>query len=64
MDHDAMKIAVLRARIFELEEALASLTFFADNLAAVATSIAGIEPIIKEAVWAYNAAKGSSHAEA
>jgi hypothetical protein len=64
VDHDAMKIAVLRARIHELEEALASLTFFADNLACVASSIAGIEPIIKEAVWAYHAAKGETHAQA
>lgn len=64
MDHDAMKMAVLRARIHELEEALADLTFFADNLARVATSIAGVEPIIKEAVWAYETARGSTHAQA
>jgi len=64
MDHDAIKMAVLRARIHELEEALMSLTYFADNLASVATSIAGIEPLIKEAVWAYETAKGSSHAQA
>lgn len=64
MDHDAMKMAVLRARIHELEETLADITFFADNLARVATSIAGIEPIIKEAVWAYETARGSTNAQA
>ena len=52
-----MKIAVLRARIYELEEALANLTLCADTLASVVSSIAGTSEVVKDAVWAYRTAK-------
>jgi hypothetical protein len=58
MDHDAMKIAIHRARIHELEEIIAEVTYFGDALANLAERIAGLEPSIAEAVSAYRLARG------